>query len=112
MIDGLGQSSAPPTFKAPTSSHRDAQWYRTAGKKTDENTPEPLGDDAVIGDIAWSAFSLIASGIILYGGVGWLIGRWVGNESLFAAAGVLVGVALATFMIYRRLGSRDARRKD
>ena len=109
MIDGLGQSSTPATFKAPTSSHRDAQWYRTAGKKTDEKT---LVEDAVVGDIAWSAFSLIASGIILYGGLGWLIGRWVGNESVFAAVGVLVGVALATFMIYRRLGSRDVRRKD
>ena len=107
MIEGLGKSSAGSQIQAPASSHRDANWYRTAGKSSSEVAAEPIVDDGVVGDIAWSAVSLIASGIILYGGIGWLIGRWVGNQSAFTAGGVLVGVALSTYMIYRRLGSQD-----
>jgi len=112
MISGLGNSSANGQIQAPVSSHRDGNWYRTARKSTSEVAAEPVVDDGAVGDIAWSAVSLIASGIILYGGLGWLVGRWVGNQSALTAVGVLVGVALSTFMIYRRLGSQSKSRTD
>jgi hypothetical protein len=112
MIGGLGKSTSGGQIQAPPSSHRDVNWYRTAGKSSSEIAVEPVVDDGAVGDVAWSAVSLITSGIILYGGIGWLVGRWVGNQSAFAAAGVIVGVALSTFMIYRRLGSQTKSRKD
>jgi uncharacterized membrane protein YfcA len=63
-------------------------------------------------DAAWSAVSLLTAGILLYGGVGWLVGRFLGNQSLFIALGVLFGVVLAMFMLFRRLEPPTARARD
>ena len=40
-------------------------------------------------------------GMALYGGVGWLIGRWTGIAALFPV-GMLVGLALAIALIIFR----------
>jgi len=63
-------------------------------------------------DAAWAAVSLMTAGILLYGGVGWLVGHFLGNQSLFVAGGVLVGVVLAMFMLFRRLEPSSARARD
>ena len=63
-------------------------------------------------DAAWAAVSLMTAGILLYGGIGWLLGRFLGNQSLFVAGGVLVGVVLAMFMLFRRLEPSTARARD
>lgn len=62
-----------------------------------------LSQGSISDDAAWAAVSHIAAGIMLYGGLGWLLGRWLGNQSYFVAGGVLFGVALALFMLFRRL---------
>jgi F0F1-type ATP synthase assembly protein I len=54
-------------------------------------------------DAAWAVVSHLAAGILVYGGIGWLLGRWLGHQSEFVAGGVLFGVALALFMLFRRL---------
>jgi F0F1-type ATP synthase assembly protein I len=59
-------------------------------------------------DAAWAAVSHLAAGILLYGGIGWLLGLWLGNQSAFVAGGVVFGVALAMFMLFRRLGPSPA----
>jgi len=90
-------SSAPrPTpsrVPTPKSGHHDAQWYRRVATKGSAAVPEPLPQGRESDDLAWTAVSHIAAGILVYGGLGWLLGRWLGNEAAFAAGGVLVGVA-------------------
>jgi F0F1-type ATP synthase assembly protein I len=52
----------------------------------------------------WSILSYMITGMVLYGGIGWLIGRWTHVAVLFPV-GMLVGLGLAVVMIilrYRR----------
>ena len=96
-----GRGAQRPT-PPPASGHHDAQWYRRVATKASAD-PETLPPGRISDDAAWAAVSLMTAGILLYGGVGWLLGRWLGNQSLLVALGVLVGVALAIFMLFRRL---------
>ena len=97
------QGGTGPRIATPANGHRDAQWYRRVATKASAAQPDALPEGRVSDGAAWSAVSHLAAGILLYGGLGWLLGRWLGNQSLFAAGGVLVGVALAMFMLFRRL---------
>jgi F0F1-type ATP synthase assembly protein I len=97
---GGGGASRVPT---PASGHHDAQWYRRVATKASAAPTDTLPESRVSDQAAWAAVSHLAAGILLYGGIGWLLGRWLGNQSLFVAGGVLVGVALAMYMLFRRL---------
>jgi ATP synthase protein I len=89
----------------PPSGHRDAQWYRRAATKASAAEPDTRLVACASDDAAWSVVSHIAAGILLYGGLGWLLGTWWGHRPLFVAGGVLVGVSLALFMLFRKLES-------
>jgi F0F1-type ATP synthase assembly protein I len=52
----------------------------------------------------WTIFAYLLSGMAVYGGIGWLIGRWAGHSSLFLALGMVVGLALAITLIIFRYG--------
>jgi F0F1-type ATP synthase assembly protein I len=92
----------------PASGHHDAQWYRRVATKASAE-PDTLPEGRVSDDAAWAAVSLMTAGILLYGGIGWLVGHFLGNQSLFVAGGVLFGVVLAMFMLFRRLEPPTAR---
>jgi len=96
----------------PPSGHRDANWYRRAATKTSAAQPDPTLSSGVSDDDAWAVVSHIAAGIILYGGLGWLLGTWLGHRPHFIAGGVLLGVSLALFMLFRRLESKATRARD
>lgn len=96
---------------APASGHRDAQWYRRVATKASAE-PDALPPGRVSDDAAWAAVSLLSAGILFYGGAGWLLGHFLGNQSLFVAGGVLFGVVLAMFMLFRRLEPPQARARD
>ncbi|GGL36278.1 hypothetical protein GCM10014719_41730 [Planomonospora parontospora subsp. antibiotica] len=66
-----------------------------------ERRPEDDGRD--FADAAWSIPSYILSGIILYGGGGWLLSRWTG-VAVFTPIGVIIGVVLAIYLVYRKYG--------
>src|SRR5215472_18500165 len=42
----------------------------------------------------WRYLSYLIGGMILYGGIGWVIGRWTGLSALFPI-GMLLGLGLA-----------------
>ena len=46
--------------------------------------------------------SYMISGILVYGGAGWLLDRWLGFASLFLPIGVLLGVAAGGYLGYMR----------
>jgi F0F1-type ATP synthase assembly protein I len=52
---------------------------------------------------AWNALSLILSGMLVWGGVGWLLSRWLDNR-LPLALGLVVGTAAGTALVWLRYG--------
>ena len=54
-------------------------------------------------DVAWTIIGLLLSGVIAWGGIGWLVDRWLGTR-LFLPVGILVGAAGAFYLIIRRYG--------
>ena len=62
---------------------------------------EPPGRGA---DVVWSVIGTLIAGVLAWGGIGWLLDRWLGTRFL-VAIGVLVGAAGAFYLIIRRHGS-------
>jgi F0F1-type ATP synthase assembly protein I len=58
--------------------------------------PEPVSEAA-----AWTILSYLISGPLLYGGLGWLVDKWLGT-TFFVVVGLLGGMALSIYVIYRR----------
>jgi len=54
----------------------------------------------------------ITAGLLLYGGIGWLLGRWLGHESLFIAGGLLFGMVASLYLIYARLSAETPGTND
>ena len=46
--------------------------------------------------------SYLLSGIVVYGGLGWLLDRWLDYQSLFLPIGVVLGVAAGGYLGYMR----------
>jgi ATP synthase protein I len=51
----------------------------------------------------WTIFSYLISGMIFYGGLGWLIGRWTHITALFPV-GMLVGLGVGVFAVIYKYG--------
>ena len=66
-------------------------------KWVNTSPPQPNADS----DAAWTTFSEILAGAILYGGLGWVGDHFLGTGFL-APLGVLLGVALAVFLTFKR----------
>jgi F0F1-type ATP synthase assembly protein I len=49
----------------------------------------------------WQILSYMLGGMILYGGIGWLIGHWTGISILFPL-GMILGIGLSVAMIIFR----------
>jgi hypothetical protein len=67
-----------------------------AGRPGKNNPPGPPSASA-----GWAVTSYLIGGMALYGGAGWLIGRWTGITALFPT-GMLLGLALAIALIIFR----------
>jgi len=64
----------------------------------DGAAPEPGAPNETDG---WRYFSYMIGGMVFYGGVGWLIGRWTGIPILFGL-GMVLGIVLSVVMIILR----------
>ena len=53
---------------------------------------------------AWNVTGTLLAGIVVWGGLGYLIDRWVGLEWLFLPIGMLVGVGASIYSVYVRFG--------
>lgn len=73
----------------------------------------PTGDDhRATTDLAWRSVSTLMAGILLYGGIGWLVGGAVGHQSAFMAAGAILGIVLGLYLTYVRVSALDKRASD
>jgi len=55
------------------------------------------------GNAGWTIFSYLIAGMVVYGGLGWLIGHWIRHPIIFPL-GMLAGLALSTAVIIHRYG--------
>jgi F0F1-type ATP synthase assembly protein I len=61
---------------------------------------EPPGRGA---DVVWSIIGTLIAGVLAWGGIGWLLDRWLGTRYL-VAVGIVVGMAGAFYLIIKRYG--------
>lgn len=50
--------------------------------------------------------SYVLAGLLFYGGLGWLLARWLGHAWL-VPVGMIVGLAASVYLIVVRYGSDD-----
>jgi ATP synthase protein I len=55
--------------------------------------PQPSGDP-------WVAFGYLVGGAAFYGGLGWLLDRWL-DTSFLLPVGLLVGIGLAMWLVFK-----------
>lgn len=58
-------------------------------------------------ELAWRSVSSLLAGILLYGGLGYFIGKFFGHQEIFMAIGVLVGIFLGLYLIYNQVSRLD-----
>ncbi len=68
----------------------------------DARPTDPAGEAA-----AWTVLAHLISGPLLYGGLGWLLDRWLGTAPVFVAIGIIGGMALALYLVWFRYGAHD-----
>lgn len=64
-----------------------------------DGTPEPphrTADPSAV-------LAYLLTGVGFYGGVGWLVDRWLGT-SIFVGLGLLLGAAAGVYLVYVRYG--------
>ena len=61
---------------------------------------EPSGRGA---EAVWSIIGTLVAGVLAWGGIGWLLDRWLGTRYL-VAVGIIVGMAGAFYLIIKRHG--------
>ena len=52
--------------------------------------------------MAWSIIGTLLAGVFVWGGIGYLLDRWIGANGLLTAVGAVVGAAGAFYLIYVR----------
>jgi F0F1-type ATP synthase assembly protein I len=60
-----------------------------------------MADDSQ--NAGWSIFGYLISGMVFYGGLGWLIGHWTHIAALFPI-GALVGLGVGVFAVIYKYG--------
>jgi F0F1-type ATP synthase assembly protein I len=74
---------------------------RHGANGTDQPGDGPPGREPNPG---WSIISYLIAGMAVYGGLGWLIGRWTGYSAVLFPVGLLVGLGLALTLVIFRYG--------
>jgi F0F1-type ATP synthase assembly protein I len=54
----------------------------------------------------------LVSAVLLYGGLGWLLDRWLGTDPWLMGAGVLVGFAAGLYLVWIRSGAQQRRQDE
>ncbi len=70
-------------------------------RKRGWRTPsKPVGT----GNEGWAIISYLIAGMLVYGGLGWLISRWTGMSAVLLPAGLVTGLVIALAMVVLRYG--------
>lgn len=69
----------------------------TAKARSGDKTEPPMPREGT----GWAIVSYLIGGMLLYGGIGWLVGRWTHIEAL-TGVGIVVGIGLSLALIIYR----------
>lgn len=53
---------------------------------------------------AWALTGTLIAGILVWGGIGYLVDRLIGLRWLFLPVGMLIGVSTSIYLVYVRYG--------
>ena len=53
---------------------------------------------------AWAITGTLFAGILVWGGMGFLLDRWLDLRWLFLPVGMLIGVSASIYLVYVRYG--------
>lgn len=76
---------------------------RTADHPTPGSVPAPRFDDRSDG---WTLAAELLTATFLWGGIGWLVDRWLGTGPVIMALGFVLGNALGIYLIWLRSQDR------
>lgn len=64
------------------------------------------GKNPVVREVdAWAVISYLLGGVLLYGGLGWLLDQWLGTRG-FVGAGIVLGAAAGITLVWLRYSKR------
>lgn len=81
---------------------------QTARYRHDPSAPHPA---AASDAMAATVLAHLITGPVLYGGIGWLLDRWLGT-SFLVIIGIVGGMALSLYVIWLRYGTSQAPTDD
>jgi F0F1-type ATP synthase assembly protein I len=58
-------------------------------------------------DQAWDVIGLLLAGILVCGGLGWLLDHWLGLPDVFLPIGMVLGVGISIWLVYVKYGKPD-----
>ena len=56
---------------------------------------------------AWTIIGLLLGGLLVWGGIGYLLDRWLGFRALFLPIGLIVGAIGGTWLVVVRFGRAE-----
>jgi len=68
-------------------------------RKDDDATPPPNSGGGYV------AISYLIGGMVVWGGIGWLVDQWLGTKGIAMGIGAVLGGAAGVYLIARRLGA-------
>lgn len=74
----------------------------------DPTKPNPIVSADAMGS---TVLAHLITGPVLFGGLGWLVDRWVGVTA-FVAVGIILGMGLSLYIIWLRYGTSEAPTTD
>ncbi len=102
----LKDQQEPSSAPGPGLAGRRQQSWASRFERGQDGRPD-TGSSAGLGT-GWEVVSYLVSGMLAYGGIGWLIGRAVHIQLLFPV-GMAVGLAIALGWVIYRNGYRNGR---
>jgi ATP synthase protein I len=70
------------------------------GTPPEDDSPPPPNSNG-----GYVAISYLIGGMVVWGGIGWLVDRWLGTEGIALGIGAVLGGAAGVYLIARRLGA-------
>ncbi|WP_033340182.1 AtpZ/AtpI family protein [Catenuloplanes japonicus] len=71
----------------------------------DDPSPNKPPEPESGADAGWSAVGYLLGGMIIWGGAGWLVDRWLGLPDVGLLIGLIGGTIAGVYLIVKRLGA-------
>jgi ATP synthase protein I len=76
-----------------------------AGQQPPHESPQDDDPPPIDSSGGWTAISYLIGGMVVWGGIGWLVDQWLGTKGIALGIGAVVGGAAGVYLIARRLGA-------